>query len=226
MPHPSDKVHDREALSAADPEPPTDNAPASAKPGLVRYDYLNDSKLSKALAYWNGKRGTRRMPQRADIVPGEIKEILPSIMLTDALADGMRFRCRLVGTAIVSAFGADLTGKYVGEYAGSADSTGPDEFTRRLYQTAWKERLPVFSRGKYIASRESSLTVNRLLLPLSEDGERPNIIMAVLTFEYEGSEQATLGFGVEIDPSVSYIEVIEDIEGLFPDPEKAAGDSA
>lgn len=214
MQHPSEKAADRHGLSAADPESPSEDAPASGKSNIVKYDYLNDSKLSKALAYWIRKRGTRRMPQRSDIVPGEIKPVLPNIMLADAMENGTRFRCRLVGTAIVTAFGADLTGKYVGEHDGGPASLGPDEFTRELYQIAWKTQTPVFSRGKYIASRESSLTVNRLLLPLSEDDKAPNIIMAVLTFEYEGIEQATLGFGVEIDPSVSYIEVIENIEDL------------
>lgn len=179
----------------------------------MKYDELNDSKLSKALVYWKQKRGLRRMPQKADIEPGEIKGILASVQLTDVLENGTRFRYRLIGTAIVEAFGADVTGQYVGEVM----SNSQDSFARQFYQTTCEQRCPVFARGKYLTPTKNGLVVNRLLLPLSDDDEAVNVIMGVLTFEYSGADKSEIGFGVEIDPTASYIEVIEDIESIFSD---------
>lgn len=211
MQHPPENKSDTEEFRQAEPNrSSTGDAPSGTR--HVRYDYLNDSKLSKALAYWNTKRGARLMPQKADIVPGELKAILPNILLADVVEAGTRFCYRLVGTGIVNAYGANMTGKYIGELLPNVD----DDFTLDLYRTTYRERLPVFSRGTYItAGKGSRLTVNRLLLPLSEDDEQANVIMAVLTFEYESSEPGQLGFGVQIDPSASYLEVIEDIDNIF-----------
>jgi hypothetical protein len=213
MQHPPEETPDADEHRRDEPErpPAREGGPDQRH---IRYDYLNDAKLSKALAYWHMKRRGRSMPQKADIVPGEVKAILPNILLADALEDGTRFRCRLVGTGIVNAFGASMTGKYIGEMLPNID----DDFTQELYQTTWRERLPVFSRSTYIAAGgDSSLIVNRLLLPLSDDDKLANVIMAVLTFEYKGREPAEFGYGVQIDPSASYLEVIEDIDTIFSD---------
>ena len=212
MPHSPEETPDTARKHRqTEPEQPPARKAGSGAHRHARYDYLNDAKLSKALAYWNMKRGTRLMPQKADIVPGEIKPILPNILLADVMENGTRFRCRLVGTGIVNAYGANITGKYVGETLPNID----DDFTLDLYRTSYRERLPVFSRGTYVAPTESSLVVNRLLLPLSDDDRLANVIMAVLTFEYKGPDPGELGFGIQIDPSSSYLEVIEDIDTIF-----------
>ena len=212
MPHSPEETPDTARKHRrTEPEQPPARKAGSGAHRHARYDYLNDAKLSKALAYWNMKRGTRLMPQKADIVPGEIKPILPNILLADVMENGTRFRCRLVGTGIVNAYGANITGKYVGETLPNID----DDFTLDLYRTSYRERLPVFSCGNDAAPTESSLVVNRLLLPLSDDDRLANVIMAVLTFEYKGPDPGELGFGIQIDPSASYLEVIEDIDTIF-----------
>lgn len=211
MQYPPEKKPDTEDHHPAEPAPPsTGDAPSSHT--HTRYDYRNDAKLSKALTYWHSKRGPRSMPQKADIIPGELKAILPNILLADALEAGTRFRCRLVGTGIVNAYGANMTGKFIGEVLPNVD----DDFALDLYRMTYRQRLPVFSRGTYIAAgNSSSLTVNRLLLPLSDDDKLANVIMAVLTFEYKSREPGHLGYGVQIDPAASYLEVIEDIDAIF-----------
>lgn len=212
MQHPPEETSDAEEHRPAGPEGPAADEAGPGTRGHARYDYLNDAKLSKALAYWHMKRGARSMPQKSDIVPGELKPILPNILLADAFEDGTRFRCRLVGTGIVNAYGANMTGKYIGEVLSNVD----DDFTLELYRTTCRERLPVFSRGIYTAAdKSSSLTVNRLLLPLSDDDKLASVVMAVLTFEYKSREPGQLGYGVQIDPSASYLEIIEDIDAIF-----------
>src|ERR1700736_619243 len=81
----------------------------------ARYDFRADPVLRAALAYWEGKRGDRPMPQRGDIDPDELRPVLSHLQITEVIDGGSRFRYRLVGTAIVEAFGAEFTGRYVDE---------------------------------------------------------------------------------------------------------------
>ncbi len=55
------------------------------------------------------------MPRRRDIDPTEIPRLLPNLQITELIDGGARIRYRLTGTAIVNAYGADLTGKYFQE---------------------------------------------------------------------------------------------------------------
>ncbi len=48
--------------------------------------------------YWNGKRGARRMPRRADIDPMEIPSYLPGIVMVDIGYEPFSLTYRVVGT--------------------------------------------------------------------------------------------------------------------------------
>jgi hypothetical protein len=78
-----------------------------AGPSATRYDFRTDPVLRAALDYWRMKRGVRVMPQRRDIEPAELREVLAHLQITEVIGGGSRFRYRLVGTAIVQAFGAE-----------------------------------------------------------------------------------------------------------------------
>ena len=65
--------------------------------------------------YWEAKRGSgRKAPARRDLDPLEIVKLLPNVALVEPEQDG--YRWRLMGTAIASDFGRDLTGRIFGEY--------------------------------------------------------------------------------------------------------------
>jgi hypothetical protein len=64
---------------------------------------------------WLGKREANSMPRRADFDPREMPRLLPHITLFDVEHDPLRFRIRLVGTAVVEATGGDNTGRYLDE---------------------------------------------------------------------------------------------------------------
>lgn len=64
------------------------------------------------LRYWNGVRGARPFPARADIDPAALKEILPHVMMLSAEYDPFRVCYRLVGTEIVRFAKFDFTGRY------------------------------------------------------------------------------------------------------------------
>jgi hypothetical protein len=64
---------------------------------------LTSPRIHRLHAYWLHQRDKRGglLPQRGDIAPDQIKDLLPNIMIVDVERDPMRFRYRLVGTRVV-----------------------------------------------------------------------------------------------------------------------------
>jgi hypothetical protein len=116
--------------------------------------------------YWNGKRGGRPMPSRADIDPAEIKDLLPGIILIDVSHDPLKLTYRLVGTNEVQARGSDPTGQDV---ATTIYAENPEE-ALRTYALAIETRDVVYQEepGETRSPRLSE--VGMLVAPLSADG--------------------------------------------------------
>lgn len=143
------------------------------------FDYRGDDILGPVLAYWEQKRGDRAMPSRAEIEPADLAALLPNLQLIDVVDGGQRFRYRLVGTAIVTAFGREYTGKWLDELFPSERG----KFAEEVYQLTCNERLPVFARSTYVTATDRELVANRVCMPLSPDGRSVTMIMGVLNFE-------------------------------------------
>jgi hypothetical protein len=175
-------------------------------PSVSRYDFRADPVLRAVLDYWERRRGARAMPRRRDIDPAELRQVLPHIQITEVIDGGARFRYRLVGTAIVEAFGAEFTGKYVDELV----SGERDSFVHACYRAVCAARRPAFVRSKYITTKDIDLTANRVLAPLSEDGEQVSQILGALTFEFTRPFRAAIGHRAQIDLSASYVDVLKE----------------
>ena len=113
------------------------------------------------------------MPARRDIDPADIPALLPHVSLIHK-PDG-QFRFRLVGSAAVEQFGRDLTGDVVGSHVGNAPETvaATQAVCGRVFATA----RPVFSPGHYETRPGLIYHGSVLLLPLSDDGMRVNMII-------------------------------------------------
>ena len=171
----------------------------------ARYDFRADPVLRTALAYWEGKRRGRAMPERGDIDPCELRQVLAHLQITEVIDGGSRFRYRLVGTAIVQAFGAEFTGRHVDELI----SGERDSFVHACYRAVCASRRPAFVRSKYITTKTVDLTANRLLVPLSEDGAAVSQILGALTFEFSRPFAPGLGHEAQIDLSQSYVDILD-----------------
>ena len=125
-------------------------------------------------AYWQGKRGNRSMPRRADLDPTEIPpHLLPGITLVDVVPDPRRYVYRLVGTMEVEVRGHDPTGKSVGEaYFGenAEDAT-------QCYDRVVATRAPVLDPIPFLERRRGYKSAESLFLPLSNDDVAVNMIM-------------------------------------------------
>jgi len=144
----------------------------------MAYDFRSDPILSEAYAYWELKRGGRAMPRRADIVPKDLIRILPYLQITEPVEGGRRMRYRLVGTAIVNAYGAELTGKHFDEVFSGERL----RYIEGNYQLICREKRPILVGNRYLTRKDVELFCYRVVMPLSEDDATVHQLLTAMSF--------------------------------------------
>jgi hypothetical protein len=127
-------------------------------------------------AYWLAKRGSRRMPARNDLSPGEIVLLLPHLIISER--EGDEFRVRLFGTGVVQDLGFDATGYFAGEYLNN-----PSYYAewRAINETVCADQDPLFVTGEFRFESIGSgahHAWSAIILPLSDDGRIVNKLIA------------------------------------------------
>lgn len=123
--------------------------------------------------YWSAKRGARQMPARADIDPLEVPRLLPHLMLVAVAGEPPRFRFRLVGTEIVARYGAELTGRELDDIDLGTELGS----VRSQYEETVRDASPTYCRHAIDTKSGKYLRYERLLLPLSGDGARVDMLL-------------------------------------------------
>lgn len=127
---------------------------------------------------WNSRRGSRRMPSRADFTPEVLAPFLGYVVLVDVEEAPRRFRYRLIGTEIVSSYGVELTGRYT-------TAVQPDAYrgmVERHYGQAVDEARPVAHLMSFSEAPGKVHELLRLTLPLSDDDRRVSMLMLASVF--------------------------------------------
>lgn len=137
-----------------------------------------EGRLLRIRAYWLEKRGARRWPARADIDPVEIPDLLPEIILLDAVGTPPRFRKRLVGSSIVEKEGVDSTGRWLDE---SLNPAIRDEVVRQHHEAAEAPEGNCYTVA-FAGGDGKHYSYQRLLLPLSSDGRRVDMLFGGARF--------------------------------------------
>jgi hypothetical protein len=139
-------------------------------------DEISHPTLVEIYRYWATKRRGRTMPNRADIDPTEILALLPNIFMVNVERDPLRFKYRLIGTAVVGLLGRDFTGRTI-------DTTNYSEqhaaALREIFVAVVDTGRPVGWKGNifYVPGREW-MPIESILLPLGKDGKGVKIIFA------------------------------------------------
>jgi len=140
---------------------------------------IRDARLLGLLQYWRSKCQGDVMPARRDIDPIEMKPWLGNLLLVEFPADRMQYRIRLEGVNIVHFYGTSRQGKGI-------EALTSEEERRILlsqYFIVLDHKQPAHYETEFVTS-EGILTFQRkLLLPLSDDGERVNMILGGLYFD-------------------------------------------
>lgn len=131
----------------------------------MREDIVDSGVLSALFDYWDGRRGQRALPMRADIDPVDMpKFILPHLILYDVIGQGQRFRYRLCGTEVASRFGKNPTGQFVDTATGATYG----DYLQSLFDEMCREKMAVYSESTFIWRSGCDLTVRHLGLPLAD----------------------------------------------------------
>ena len=142
-------------------------------------DAIKHPRLRQLYDYWDGKRGDRPMPARADLDPIDIRFAIGDVILVDVLdEESPRFRIRLHGTNLAERTNFDLTGKMLDEMP------APEfrELVTRTFRRVVHTREPLHA----LAERLLDGRVHRyetIIMPLSSDGERIDRPMVGMIFE-------------------------------------------
>lgn len=139
---------------------------------------IASARLRQLHDYWNRCRAGRAMPARADIDPLDIPRLLPILLLLDVEPGSGRLKVRVAGTAVVEMYGADYTGRYLDdiEFGDRRAAVLHDYTVCRL------SRQPYVSEHSFWTTRGVTMRIERVILPLSEDGETVSQLLAGLEF--------------------------------------------
>jgi len=140
--------------------------------------------LQKAKAYWDGRRGRRRMPARSDLRPAEMTPWLSQVLLADVLTDSADFRYRLIGTRLDPYFPVFATGKRFTE-ALAPFGERTVQGTLAVYQLIVTERAPalISGPGEYFA--QESKPFEAMLMPLGDDDAIVTMIFGAFEFDWK-----------------------------------------
>ena len=140
---------------------------------------IKHPKLRRLYEYWDGKRGARAMPSRADLDPVDIRFAIGDVILVDVLDEQPpRFRIRLHGTNLSERTNFDLTGKMLDEMP------APEfrELSTRSFRKVLRTREPLHA----LAARPLDGRTQRyeaIIMPLSSDGERVDRLILGMIYD-------------------------------------------
>jgi hypothetical protein len=140
---------------------------------------IRDSRLLGLFHYWLGKRQGRAMPARRDIDPIEMRQWLGNLLLVEFPPDPMQYRIRLDGVNLVEFYSASREGKGV-------EAMTSDEERRIVlpqYMTVLEKKQPAYYESEFVTSEGIITAQRKLLLPLSEDGVRVNMVLGGIYFD-------------------------------------------
>lgn len=130
--------------------------------------------------YWDGKRGNRRMPSRADLDPAEMIPFLPNLLLLDVVSQApLELTYRLVGTREVEVRGSDPTGRSVTDafYCRSREAALAN------YQMVIDLRQPIFDADIRNSPFSRLSDCGSIFLPLSNDDRTVNKVLVYTAFK-------------------------------------------
>ena len=128
--------------------------------------------------YWADKCDGRAMPARTDLDPLDIPKLLPNIILIDVVPPDDRLKVRLIGTWIVHMFDRDYTGEFLDELDfGEAGQEIVQEYSEAVHAA---EPICSDHRSRTLAGK--FYDIERVILPLSNDGVRVTMLLIALDF--------------------------------------------
>lgn len=131
--------------------------------------------------YWASKCcGPADLPSRGDILPEEIKRLLPFVWIMDFDRGTRTFRYRLIGTAVVEGVGKDYTGHTL---EACHPNVGAYEAAIAALLQLMDDAQPRWRRGAPMFQHLTEAPrLENLILPLAADRRTPDRILGLTLF--------------------------------------------
>lgn len=141
-------------------------------------------KIRRMIAHWESLApGPGILPGRQHFDPIQVPDLLPHIWLIDVeRSPKLRFRYRLLGTALIEAGVPMRRGDYFDEVE---NQPARDEVADTL-EWVVHERQPDWRRGKpKVAHNRHVSELERVMLPLAADGETVDMLLGLTLFYWD-----------------------------------------
>jgi hypothetical protein len=148
--------------------------------GLEPPSQIRSPAVRSLFAYWDRIRAGRIAPSWSEIEPGEIKSLLPYLIVAEILDSPFDIRYRLIGMAVVEAFGFDFMGKTLSSL--ERDSGAPSWFP--VYRQFLARRGPCFGQYKIPLGVSQFDLVDAAAFPLSDDGNTINRFIELVDWPF------------------------------------------
>lgn len=148
----------------------------------LRVDNMRSPIVRAAYEYWRSKCRDGHLPSRNDIDPTEVPRILPHVSLVERECGTGRMRYRLLGSALVDSLGLDATGQYLDEVFPEFDTSASKAYREQVFDMG----KPSHRIGRpSVRFAKDFVGVERLYLPLADDGRRVDMVMGVIVYDFD-----------------------------------------
>lgn len=127
-------------------------------------------------SYWDRLRRERAAPERSEIEPGEIRNLLADSLILEVDVPRESATVRLAGTHVCALFGRELKGRAFADLWGASDA---DPW--RLIETVAVDTLGLVAGLQGVTGEDEIVDLELLLLPLRHQGQTQARILGALS---------------------------------------------
>lgn len=159
---------------------------SSGLPGEIALCDVHSSTVKRGLAYWHRLKGTRRFPQRSQITPRDLGDMLRHTALVRLSESGADFEVRLVGDAIVQAQGISFSGYTAAMIEKLSPGYGAE--LRRIFRQIHATGDPLVFRGWYERKPGPKPVYHEtMFLPLGDSAVEHILVVAAYAVSRDGA---------------------------------------
>lgn len=129
-------------------------------------------------AYWDRLRGERAAPERAEIEPGAIRNLLADSLILEIDPTERRADVRLAGTRVCALFARELKGA---SFAALWGGPGIESDPWRLVETVASDTVGLIASLRGATERGETVDLELLLLPLRHRGRTQARMLGALS---------------------------------------------
>jgi hypothetical protein len=126
--------------------------------------------------YWDGLRRERAAPDRSEIEPGAIRNLLADSLILEVDVPASDAAIRLAGTRVCALFGRELRANPFADLWGA-----PDADPWRLVETVAVDTLGMVAGLTGTTARNETIDLELILLPLRHRGQTQTRILGALS---------------------------------------------